>query len=443
MVSFVQMSSNHLSTREEDLFALLLQFAGSRKRRDLNENAFIEKHLSPAEFDNWNRIKNRFLKAIERYLLLGSLKDSPLLKDIFLLHIFSKKGLVRNYRSTLKRIQSDLKKPHKHAEWTSLIEFRLLEVEVERNRDNRVIDNDLEAMIKNLDSFYIEHKLRILCEQLNRQFIVNIENADTRFPDAFEEEEILTYNARIKCYYFIYKLFSTDDQSSLMMLRKFLTEAASEFSSDYIKTVYVYLLNYYIRKLNAGHEKFASAYIDIIDDQIQTGFLLENDTISGSRFKNCITIALLAGRKRWAKTFFSGYNCFLPQNVKEVVIQFNQAQILFYERRFEDCQQELIGFKPPDMYYKIAYDKLIIKLFYYKYLEGEYPLDKLRTLVESAKRYVKIQRKLSNKRKKKNLMFLSCLLTVLKKKDISLKEVHGKVPVVDFFWLKKEVIHKG
>ena len=87
-----------------------------------------------------------------------------------------------------------------------------------------------------------------------------------------------------------------------------------------------------------------------------------------------------------------------------------------------------------DIYYKIACDKLLVKLYYEKN-EKEAILNK----IENNKGFIRKQKKLSDRRKQLHLAFLKVLQQLVKNKKIELEKVKGEILIPDYLWLSKVV----
>lgn len=431
---FVKMSSNHLSKREEEIIILLLK--ESSLTNSFSEEHFKETYLNDSEWDNWNRMKNRFLKVIKKYLVMGLQSDQRVNSNLFLATFLNHKGLNKNYQAIANRLNNDFTKQIN--QMTFHQQFLFYEMEVGRNRDVRKQNEQLQKMKTNLEYHYVENKLRILCEQLNRKIIIN-KSVDTDSIDSILKESVITdYPIRIQIYFYIFQMLKTEETKYFDSVLELISQNKQRFTEDYTKSILLYLMNFCSMKMNEGEEIFAQTYIEIVKLQIEERIFLENNKISPNRFKNCITIGLIANKLEWAIWFLERYRVCLPKESRVVCSDFNLAQILFSQKKYDKCHQKLIYFQTQDMYHKIAYEKLLLKLYYYQYQSKDFNLKKFRNKIESFRKYIVTQKRLSETKKKRILAFLKYLYKLINKESFSKHELKGNVPLVDYVWFKKE-----
>lgn len=436
LIVFAQMSSNHLSPREEIILAQLLEAYDPNK--DFAEHHFTKQHLNPSEQANWNKIKNHFNKVIRKYLLMEIVQESPIGQEMLLTAFYGEQEMDKNYAAGINKIKTELGKKSRVDEKYSLYQYFLYEVEARKQKDIRKEDDKLYQMNQMLDDFYLENKLRLVCEIQNRQVILNssrqIPRVDELLKDLVAEEQ----NISIQVYLHIYQLQQTNEAARFHALRHLLRVHEEAFTPAYLKSIYTYLLNYCVRKINYGDIDYALYFLEIIDRQIDNQIFLEGQQINPNQYKNCITISLLANNPAWGSDFLQQFKNNIPKADRQMAVQFNQAQIHFFQKEFEECHRALIGFQTKDMYYMIAYKKLVLKLFYYQFKSGDFTRKNLRAVVESTKKYIANQKGLNAARKEKVFAFLRCFLRLVDGESVEVRTQAGNLPVVDYYWLEAE-----
>lgn len=431
---FIKMSSNHLSKKEEKVINYLL--LESEKNKILSEENFKLKYLSKEDLKNWNRMKNRFLEVLRKYLML-EIANTKAESNLQLALFFANKTLSKNFSSTIKRLAKQLNQNHSLDEKINYYKFQLYEIEEEDQMNIRKRLDDLMKMNNTLDEYYIENKLRIACEYLNRRTVINEPFSMNDFLIYIEHKNIEKSSIGVQMYYNIFKMLQTEKQIYFDTIFDLIHEYENSFTKKYLKSIFSYMLNHCSKMINKGILSFSTLYIDIIDLQINNDLLLENNIISSNRFKNCITISIIAKRINWTIDFLEQFKTHLPDNQINIY-NFSLAQIFFFQEKYKECHEQLIGFKTNEMYNKIAYEKLLIKLYYYLYKKNKFNKENLRAKISGLKKYTNLQSKLKDERKNRVLAFLQCVSKLINNEELAVQKLLGKIPPIDFIWLKKE-----
>ncbi|MEL6862773.1 MAG: hypothetical protein AAFP19_00070 [Bacteroidota bacterium] len=428
------MSTNHLSDREREIMLCLLEDIS--KKRKISESKIINTYLEQGEIANWNRIKNRLTQVIKRYFLIQEIEQGPRYRDSLLLGYFQKEGLTKNYMALDSKIRKDR---YPKDEKTSLFNFWNAEIGINSRKELRKKDHFLSEMDQQLDDFYLENKLRLLCEQINRSYIINSEVHFTSLPDYLKDRIEASSSEGIALYYEIYKMLTAEHSSSHFWKVDQLI-ANSSFSKAYKKEVYDRLMNYCVRQINLGQISFAKQYIKYIDQLANLKLFIQANRISALRFKNCITVGVIADDQKWLTRFIAENANYLDAETKPAVLSFNQAFILFYQGNTTASHDLLKAFKPFDIYYKIAHDLLLLKIQYLQLLSGSFLAMNFKTRIESVKKYIRQQDRLRPERKKQVINFLNILAKLRTNKAIDLHADH--LAIIDYLWLVRIVEQK-
>ena len=208
------------------------------------------------------------------------------------------------------------------------------------------------------------------------------------------------------------------------------------FSPSYLEEIYDHLTNFCIRRVNIGERKYADHFLNIIDVLIEEKLFLNNGFVSALKYRNCVSIGLLAQRIDWALNFLEKNRSKLQKQLREDAYKFNKAHIFFHQKKYDEAKSLLFGIQPLDMYYKIACDKLLLKLDFYYLMLGEYDEYSFKSRIETAKRFIKSQVKLNHQRKLKSILFLNTLSKLMRNQFVETKGLLGKIPILDYLWIR-------
>ena len=123
------------------------------------------------------KLASKLFKLVEQFVVHQKIANNDFEQQIQLLKFYNDNFLNTHYESTLKNIKKIEQQINEYDETRS---YKMFQIAYEHNnylskQDNRTGDTNLQAITTTLDIFYLENKLFLFCEMLNRQRTVNIE----------------------------------------------------------------------------------------------------------------------------------------------------------------------------------------------------------------------------------------------------------------------------
>ena len=438
---FIGLASNRITGRDKEVFAMLLDLKPSTIEK--TGEGIWECILSKEELSGKNRMKHRLLKAVERYIMLLSAEANGAVQYYLLADYYLKNNIQKNTDALLKKGISELQERYQLDDKVFL--FWLYQLSVQRENGLRQNDTAIDLMNASLNDFYICNKIRIICEKLNRH---NIINQEKDLEQEIREIEKLIENSKapeVELYAALLKLLTTREEQYFTALDTSLKVNKVFLGKKYINDIYVYLLNFCIRKINNGHLKYAKKYFEYIKALDSMDLLLVNKSLGISRFKNILLCSIIIGETQWTKLLFEKYsdNLSAPSKIdKESFLLLNQAIVEFYNDNIELAFNYVRSFRDSgmydkDLYYRIACDKLLLKI-YYELNEIEAALRK----IESIRNYIKAQKRLKPERIHKQINFLKVVAQLVAQSNID-KELKDELLIPDRIWLEKMVNRNG
>lgn len=434
---FIQLPSNKITNTDKVVFGKLLELKSATIEK--NGEAIWETILNKEDLPDKNRIKNRLLKAIERYISLNALESNTAIKYYLLADYYSEKQVSKNEKTILKSGIAELEKSNFFEDKIFL--FWLYQLSVQKEKDVRIHDSKIDLMYEALNDFYLCNKIRIICEKVNRHKIINVEKD---FGQDCKEIEVLIEKSNapeVQIYASLFRFMIEGDEPHFVALDRLLEESNAYFKTKHENEVYVYLLNYCIRQINAGNFKYAYKYLSYIKKLEARGALLEHNTLGIGRFKNSILCSIIIGETEWASRFIDKYSACLSKSSKidkEAFLILNKAIIEFYNDNIDTAFDLIREFQNSsvynkDLYYRITCDKLLLKVFY-ELNENEAVGRK----IDSIKTYLRTQKKLNEGRIQKHLNFLKALRQLMDRGHFD-RTLKRDLLIPDFIWLEKIV----
>lgn len=440
---FLTLTSNNLTSRDREIFSQLL--SKLTKEKGFNEEIFWSKYLSGDEYKNKNRIKSRLFKAVENYICLLEISKNDGMKTLLLSTFYLTKNLIYNLKSTLKKSINHLSPIRNSSPTYRIMLYWLYEKLVFISKDIRQESIHINQMEVELDEFYSSNKLRILCEKINRSKILNSGFDASIYNEEVERLRAHSSSAYTDIYYHLFQLLSSNQDSSFITLNQKIAEHPLSLDLERVKEVYVHLMNYCIRKINERELGYANQFITYSKFLDSNDILLDQNMMSIGRFKNILVVCYIINDLDWAKYIIHKYSAHLQETMdikRRDFLSLNKAIMALWQNDYEGCMDNVHSFQSSsmyhkDVYYKIACDKLLLKLYYEK---AEYELlhNKVSVLIV----YIRNRKKLNKKRQEPNLTFLYLLDKLSRNKPVQIEADKSKILLSDYIWLER-VLKKG
>lgn len=303
---------------------------------------------------------------------------------------YRKRNLPKHFQISLREARAARERqPYRHAEFyhdLNLIEWEQYQFATASKRTENF---NLQEMSDLLDAAFAARKLRHVCFSLSHQTVFNTEY---RFGlldavlDYVQQDNHLAVPA-IALYYHCYH-FLTDlaGESHFFQFKEKLLAHAGAFPDDELRILYLFALNFGIKKCNELREPYFRETLDLYQSALARDLLLENGLLSRFAYNNVVAIALRAGEAAWAEDFIHRYRVFLEKKYREVTFSLNLARVAYTRR---DYKTALLHLQRAD--YKDLINNLIAKTLQLKIYYELREYDLLDSHLASMKTYIRRQ----------------------------------------------------
>jgi hypothetical protein len=211
-------------------------------------------------------------------------------------------------------------------------------------------------------------------------------------------------------------------------------------SESELSDLYQYLLNYCIRRINAGRLVFQKELLAVYQSALEHGALLSNGTISQWDFKNVVTIALRTGNVEYARQFIHSYKQHLPSSQRTNALAYNLANLHFSEKNFRAAISQLQKVDLDDVFYRLDARSILLKSYY--------ELDDSDALFYHATAFRSMlnrNRKISDQQRKLYLNLIKHTLSLTKANldEKQLNQIEDRIKkntnVADLSWLESKI----
>jgi hypothetical protein len=102
-------------------------------------------------------------------------------------------------------------------------------------------------------------------------------------------------------------LTQPDDESAFSDFKQQLLLFADCFSGDELHALNVMALNFCVRRINEGHEKYNNEALELYKSGLEKGFIFDNGVLSRFAYYNIAAAGLQAGDLEWVRFFIHEY----------------------------------------------------------------------------------------------------------------------------------------
>ena len=383
-------------------------------------------------------------KVIFEFLSIKQLIKKPRQQQTLLLQELSERKCVKafdkTYNQELKRVESS-----KQVDTSALrfkYELHSLKAKSELESGQRSSDVFEESSLY-LDSYFVAKKLQISAEKINLNFILKKEWNDPFLKTILEQIDAGLFNQ--SPYILLYRLIiqsltEPKNEAVFDKLKREVPNLLGQLSDSELSDLYQYLLNYCIRRINAGRLVFQTELLMVYQSALENGALLTNDRISQWDFKNVVTIALRTKNTEYAREFIHSYKQRLPGAQRTNAIAYNLANLHFSEGNYRDAIKQLQKVDLDDVFYRLDARSILLKSYYE--LDD---IDALHYHAAAFRSFLKRNRKISDNQRKLylNLIKYTVSLTKLDGDKSRLAKVEKQVKenpnVADLSWLETKI----
>ena len=436
---FILIPSLNLRDYEIEVCSVLLELLEKKKLKHTSQKEII-KLIKGAEDkieENWKYVTSNLLKVIYQYMSHTLSTPGAVPDDYKLLQYFYNENLKKNYVALSNKLFKNVNSG-KASSSTHYHKYLLLELKAEDPSRNLNELEKLSAYEDELDRFYVENKIRIFCEKENRKKIVNSPANNIDIEKWKKQYKPESYNSSIaQIFYNIYKMLNSVSENEVYYeeVKKLFNSIGHEgFSHKDTKIIYDYLMNFCISMLNNGKIEYAKEFIKHVKFLESQKLLLDKGVITVKKYKNIAMAGLIIEEYNWVESFVWRYKKKLGLKNYSNILNLNLANIEFHQKKYDKALEYLEAYQPYDFYFKLSYEKLLLKIYYEK---GDYQA--IRSRIPSFEAYIKNKNTISFKNRELLQNFLSCLKLMIDKDSISLNMIIESVAITDYLWFRKKL----
>lgn len=379
-----------------------------------------------------NNVISDTLQLLYDFLAYQQYQERPLLEKEFLIKELLEREIHHHIeRNTWRYEQLKKKSPLRNHEYFQQ-EYRLYEQLdlYSLTKEKKDFDQNLQKKSDHLDLYYWSNKLRIACEMVERNMIVQGDYRCHFLEDILKVYEADFQNIQavpaLSIYYKILQMLQYPEQESYYFeLKQLLQEHYLLFPQQELRSLYNYALNYSTKKINFGQSQYYQEILDLYKILLDQQIIFKNGYLTQWTYINIITAGIRLQEYEWTEHFIHHYKAYLLPEEQHNAFTYNLAAFYYAKGDLSAALQLL-----QDVAFTFSFYHIAAKIIQ---LKSYYDLDEMEAffaLVEAFKKYLQRHKQLSDYHRKSNQNFLKIATKVydlrLKKGIIQQRDFRGR-----------------
>ncbi|MCP4440858.1 MAG: hypothetical protein GY810_18200 [Aureispira sp.] len=226
-----------------------------------------------------------------------------------------------------------------------------LEGTQDRTRAINVQDIDKQATI-----FYIITTLKYASTSLSHSALVKTDYEFSMLQAVLDEVTTGKYDdvPVVMLYYYSYMALTTPEKEEYFQkLNHYINHNLFVLPHNEQRSIYSVAINYCIKRLNTGTDKYIRLAFDLYKNGLANGILIENQTLSHFAYKNTVALGLHLKEFDWVTNFINNYSSYLQESHRQNYEHYNTAKLHFAKKEY-NLAIELIA--------QVEYDDLLLTM---------------------------------------------------------------------------------
>jgi hypothetical protein len=312
-------------------------------------------------------ISSLLYKTLEQFLAYNELHENQVKVKIHLAAAYRKRRLEDHFERTIEEAQVLHKKDEMQNAEHYEMEYQIMLEEYDfQHAIQRMEDYKLQEISSNMDLSFVAKKLRQSCLLLSHQVVFKREydfGLLEKIMEYLDNNTILETPA-IMTYYYCYKVLKDKKEEDFLAFKDIISKNNKLFPATEAKDLYLFALNFCIKKLNELDENYARIGLKLYQEMIDNNLLIENHIISRFAFRNIVSMGIFIKEFDWVERFIKEYTPFLEVNYRESMPNLSLGR-LHYERGELDKAMGLLQRADyTDLLLSLSAKTILMKIYY-------------------------------------------------------------------------------
>ncbi len=328
-------------------------------------------------------VASYLLKVVEGFLAWREWQSDEVTQRYYLMRAYRKRHLDKPFLRTAAQTRAAHdRQPLRDISYHYRRYQMMLEQYEQAHKLGRIAEFNLQELVYAQDTTFIAEKLKNACILLSHQAVTR-KDYDTGFlPQVLqylESRPSLLEVPAIALYYYSFKALSDVEEDRHFERLKALQQTHRLlFPLDELQSFYTIAINYCIRRINRGDERFLQEVFDLYRSGLEEGVFLDRGVISPFTYTNIIFAGTRLKAYNWVERFIHRYREHLPPEQCEDLFHYNLARFHYEKGDYERAMPLLQRIEYKDLLHNCVAKTMLAKM-YYELRE----LDSLSSLLQS------------------------------------------------------------
>lgn len=362
--------NQHEKTTE--LYELILAQVNKKKSGLAPEKVFAQ--LFPGEVYRQQKLhdlQSSLKKLFNRFYAAQYLEAHPTFSSLLTLETAYQKNQFDFLKNRANQLKKDLQRQDSKDEAYYYANYRMNSIIgyyggtfVNRNKPDR-----LQAMLDNLDRYYILEKLKNSSQTYAHHLLINAQY-DWTFLDAVlvyldENKAAFANDYSILLYQnILLSLRDSENETHYQYLKQLLEQHLDRFNADEQSDLFTFAYNYCILRINRGHSTYQEELFHLYEQGLETGLIIQHGVITEWNYKNIATLGAKLKKFKWTEDFITQYKAYLPQQHRENVYNYNLAYLFYSKGQYEQVLDHLLHVQYTDVKYHLSSSYLLVRTYH-------------------------------------------------------------------------------
>ncbi|MEM6723391.1 MAG: hypothetical protein AAF598_05090 [Bacteroidota bacterium] len=308
------------------------------------------------------------VRHIESVLISRKEKEEPLKDHLAQMSIYLDKNVEKGFLTASKQFD----KGFQDLSVKTSVHFRAayqaenLRYRYYLAKAKRIEPESLNNALDYLEQAEILEKLKLYCALINSKSIIHTQFRTLDIESLLHRihQKELDNQALIRIYLGILEsLRNPDNEANFYQVFDLLQSVAPYLEREEAHELYIYLLNFCIRKINMNG-RFLQESFDIYRTMIEQELLVRQKYLSPWTFKNVVVNGLRLNETDWVAQFIQDKLDWLPPESRKTAFHYNMARYHFHIGQFDEVLSLLQQIEYEDIFYSLDARALLMKSYY-------------------------------------------------------------------------------
>mgnify|MGYP000200036549 CR=1 FL=1 len=313
-------------------------------------------------------LMNYCVQSIEDFIEFSMQNEVQFFRKKMLLKFYTTRKLDKYTQQTIQKLQK--KQDHQNILNSNYFynQFELEKIIFEQqNIANRIEETNLQPIFDNHYIAFILETLSYACEALMHQRLYD-SSYNIHLLDSILENIKKGQFAAIPAVQFYFHSYMClkfpKEEYHFRTLQELLIQYPSILPPKEIKSIYLMAINYCVRQLNGGAEKYVRSVFELYQYGLEHTILIENKLLSRFTYKNIVSASIRLKEYKWTVQFIEEHTPFLEKTYQKPYSMYAKAKLHFAQGDFNSTLELLGQVEFDHLFLSLDTKTMLLKIYY-------------------------------------------------------------------------------